>query len=219
MFCTNCGNKNSDDVKFCTNCGKDVNPPLKNERSSETEAVTKTGSKKWVSFGVKIVFLIIFVITVINGVAYTYQWYKELPREANQLGVIEIGMKPVEVTLKLGKPENESRSNETNHLSYTYFKYNNELEYYIVFDDNERVRRICTMDVYKNIMGLSVYDSEEKILSKLGQPSKTSVNNEGTRKVISFFEYNLAFEIERNRVRFVCVTTTEMSYTDEYQGI
>jgi len=219
MFCTNCGSENNNEVKFCVKCGKEVKTTDSVTECTETVKVPKKGFKKWLSIGIKIVWLIILVPVVISALVYAYQWYEELPREANKLGLIEVGMKPVEVTLELGKPDTENRNSETNNLYYIYSKYGSDLDYYVVFDDEERVRRICTMDTYKEVMGLGVYDSEEKVLSKYGQPSKVSVNSEGTRKTISFSEYRVAFEVEKNKVRIACVTTTEMTYSDEYQGL
>src|SRR3989344_1395392 len=62
--------------------------------------------KKWKLIG-KIVGAFLVLILLISGAAYVYNWYQERPYEVDTLGKISFGMSPVEVTLLLGKPNNE----------------------------------------------------------------------------------------------------------------
>ncbi|MCB9810405.1 zinc-ribbon domain-containing protein [Candidatus Nomurabacteria bacterium] len=211
MFCSNCGAKNKEDAVFCIECGHKVgSTPTK----SETAPATKKKSSIWRRL-LKVVLGFILLIVGISIIGFAYQWYKDLPREMDTLGSISLGMKPVDVTLELGKP-NDERINDEGEKGYIYNGYSG-IDYIIVFDENDKVRRICSENSYREVMGLGKYDSEERIVNKLGKPSNTSVNAEGTRKFISYAKYNVTFEIEQGDARLVCVTTTEMSYTDEYQ--
>lgn len=211
MFCSNCGAKNKEDAVFCIECGHKVgSTPTK----TETTPKTKKKSSIWRRL-LKVVLGFILLIVGISVIGFAYQWYKDLPREMDQLGSISLGMKPVDVTLELGKPSDEITNDEGN-KGFIYNGYSG-IEYFIAFDENDTVRRICSENSYREVMGLGKYDSEEKIVNKLGKPSNTSVNVEGTRKFISFAKYNVSFEVEQGDVRLVCVTTTEMSYADEYK--
>lgn len=222
MFCTKCGVKNEDVVKFCVSCGEKINTDTATDDKGTINETTQNNTKStpikarksvW-KLILKILFIIILIPIVISVLVLSYQWYQDLPRKTDQLGTISIGMKTVDVTLKLGKPDDET-TNDAGTLGYTYKDYSG-INYFIAFDENKSVRRICTQNSYSEIMGLGVYDSKDTIIRKLGQPSSVSISSDGTRELISFSQYQVAFEIEKGSVKLACVSTTEMKYVDEY---
>jgi len=211
MFCSNCGAKNKDDAVFCIECGQKVSPtPTK----TETAPATKKKSGIWRRL-LKVVLSFILLIVGISIIGFAYQWYKDLPRPVDTLGKVSLGMKPVDVTLDLGKPTDEGVNDEG--WKHYFYKDYSTLNYFIAFDENDRVRRICSEAFYNDIFGLGVYDSEDRVVNKLGEPSKTSINQDGLSKFISYSKYNIAFSIEKGSVKAVCVTTTELVFTDEYK--
>lgn len=211
MFCSHCGAKNKEDAVFCIECGLKVGTsPTK----SEVTQIPKKKSSIWRRL-LKVVLGFILLIIGISIISFAYQWYKDLPRPVDTLGKISLGMKPVEVTLDLGKPTEEGVNDEG--WKHYFYKDYSTLNYFVAFDENDSVRRVCSENVYNEVFGLGVYDSEDSVVSKLGEPSKTSINQDGLSKFISFSKYNVAFSIQKGSVKAVCVTTTELVFTDEYK--
>ncbi|MFA5830754.1 MAG: hypothetical protein WC878_02885 [Candidatus Paceibacterota bacterium] len=172
--------------------------------------------KKWKLVG-KIVGIIVIIILLITGAIYAYNWYQDRPHEADTLGKISLGMSPVEVTLLLGKPNNEDVDGK-NRQRYFYTEYLGDVEYVVSFDETSGVQVICSEDYLNDIFGLGVYDNEQKIIDKLGNPTKISINEDGLSKFISYSQYKVAFRIQKGSVSAVCVTGTgEITFVNEYK--
>ena len=225
MFCTKCGTKNDDGVMFCVNCGQKMNPDTTTNnvnKSNETienntqSAPTKRRKSVW-KLLLKIVFIIIFIPVVISALTLTYQWYQDLPHPVNQLGSIKLGMKPVDVTLALGKPSQET-TDYKNRVRYIYTDYGGKTQYLITFNEQTGASQICSEDYLNDVLGLGVYDDEKQVTNKLGEPSKVSINDEGLVKLISYSQYNIAFGIKEGDVSLTCVTDSEMSFVEEYSN-
>lgn len=225
MFCTKCGTKNNDGVKFCINCGQKMNSDTATENkytSNETaqndtkSTPTKARKSIW-KLLLKIVFIVILIPILIGALTLAYQWYQDLPRPVSQLGPIKLGMKPVDVTLSLGKPTEET-TDYKGRERYIYKDYSGTTEYLISFDKDQGVSQVCTEDYYNDVFGLGVYDREKNVTDKLGQPTKTSINKEGLVKLISYRQYNVAFGIKEGSVALTCISSSgEVTFAEEYQ--
>lgn len=224
MFCTKCGTKNDDAVKFCVDCGQKINTDntagVKDASNeiirNDAQPVPKKARKSIWKILLKIILILILVPIVISALTLTYQWYQDLPHSVNQLGSIKLGMKPVEVTLALGKPSQET-TDYKNRVRYIYTDYGGKTRYLITFNEQTGASQICSEDYSNDVLGLGVYDDERQVTNKLGEPSKVSINEEGLMKLISYSEYNIAFGIKEGDVSLTCVTDSEMSFVDEYK--
>ncbi len=79
------------------------------------------------------------------------------------------------------------------------------------------VTDICDVGGYGIVLGFSQNSSEMDILNNLGKPSAVSIHEEGTEKILSYPQWNAAFELAKGRVIKVCVTDRpEMRYSAEY---
>ena len=223
MYCTKCGTKNDDGVKFCVQCGQKMDPDniagvkdTSNEvvRNNAQPVQKKTRKSIW-RIILKVVLILILVPIVISALTLTYQWYQDLPHPVNQLGSIKLGMKPVEVTLALGKPSQET-TDYKNRVRYVYTDYGGKTRYLITFNEQTGASQVCSEDYSNDVLGLGVYDDEKQVTNKLGEPSKVSINEEGLMKLISYSQYNIAFGIKEGDVSLTCVTDSEMSFVDEY---
>ena len=124
-------------------------------------------------------------------------------------------MSTVEVTLELGKPT-EELVDEEGQNRYIYNRFG-DMQYIIIFDQNDQAALICTEEYYHEVFGLGVYDDEEKIVKKLGQPTNVSINEAGTSKFISYSQYKVAFDITKGDVKTTCVTESgEVTFANEY---
>jgi len=81
-----------------------------------------------------------------------------------------------------------------------------------------RTSTICESGGYNRIFGLNTYYLyEESVIKKLGTPSHESISSDGLKKMISYEQWKVAFEIEKNHVISWCVTESgKMTYTNEY---
>ena len=172
--------------------------------------------KKWVVVG-KIVGVILVIILLVSGMVYAHGWYQNRPHEVDTLGKISFGMSPVEVTLLLGKPSTEDVDGK-NRQRYFYNNYLDRVEYVMSFDGVNGVQVVCSENYIYTLLGLGVYDSEQDIINKLGQPTKTSINEDGLIKFISYSQYKLAFGIQKGSVSTICITNTgEITFINEYK--
>jgi len=169
--------------------------------------------KKW-KLLLKIAGVLVLIGIIIAASVFAYFWYINRPHEANKLGKISLGMSPVDVTLQLGKPSAELVDDDGG-KRFVYSGYS-AIDYLIKFE-NDSVAFVCTYQYLNEVFGLGVYDSEEKVLKKLGSPSNTSINKEGLTKFISYDKYKVSFGIERGEVDSVCVTKSgKVSFAEEY---
>lgn len=175
--------------------------------------------QKWKLVG-KIIGGIIALGLLIGAGIYTYFWYTNLPYETTQLGKVSIDMTPVEVTLQLGKPSGDN-TDDSGVRRFVYVDYGS-LDYFIKFEKDstgtERLTTACSGDYMNDIFGLDVYDSEENVTKKLGEPTNTSVNKDGLSKMISYDKWKVAFLIEKGEVKQTCITKSgKVTFIEEYE--
>lgn len=216
MFCTNCGAKNKDGAKFCVECGKEANPNNQiSKQGNKNESESKL--KRYSKLAVKILFILILIPVLISSAVGAYNWYQNLPSEVDELAGITLGMKPVDVTLVKGKPQDERIDGV---LKYLYVDAYKSPKLYIKFADasgEAGVLTICSYEYYDDVFGLGEYDSLNSVLEKLGQPTARSINSEGTEQIITYAQYNAAFVISQNQVEAACVTAEDkFSFKEEY---
>lgn len=218
MFCTNCGSKNEEGVKFCVECGHEMTGKDSTKDKGE-EPKKKKNWKDWVKLFFKGVWILIAIGIAWSILASAYYWYQNQPREVNEIAGIQLGMKPVEVTLSKGKPDGEIVGHN-NRLRYLYVDYSKNPELFIKFADssgNGGVISVCSFEYYDEVFGLGKYDSLEKVTNKLGKPTGTSISSDGTQQMITYDQYNVAFMLTENDVVQTCVTSEEkMRFVEEY---
>lgn len=109
---------------------------------------------------------------------------------------------------------------ERKNLTFRYEKNYNTLDILFNLDENDKlvVTRICSSSYRDDVLDLGVYDSERKIINKLGEPITTSINSKGLAKVINYPQWNIAFELEKEKVTNTCIFSSEegISYINEY---
>lgn len=172
--------------------------------------------RQWKLMG-KIIGVAALISLLISAVVYGYNLYKDRPTIQTELADISLGMKKVDVTLVKGKPDSENISDE-GVTTLQYKDYSGNLQLFINLDaENNEVYRICSLEFYDEVFGLGEYDSLEKVISKLGEPEARSINNDGTMMIVTYPQYNVAFQIHEGDVNMTCVTTQEkMGYVEEY---
>jgi len=177
--------------------------------------------KKWrlVAWIAGLLFLLAIIIT---SCVWGWYQYKNRLQPINKLGSVALGMNPVDVTLAIGKPSQEILpDNFDNKRTYIYTGYT---EYYIRFSgSNEKPSDvadvICSDGIYIKVFGLSKYDSEEKVLKKLGAPTSQSIRSDGLVKAISYGKWNVSFEIEKGIISRVCISSDgEIKFINEYNS-
>jgi hypothetical protein len=174
--------------------------------------------KKWKLLG-KIILTIFVISLLISAGFYFYNRYENRPQEVNSLADISIGMKKVDVTIKKGKPDTEHVSEE-GVLSLYYKDYSGTIKMFLNINSDNEVYRICSFQSSDNVLGLGKWDSLEEVIKKLGEPQEKSINKEGTSMIITYPQYNVAFEIIEGNVNMTCVTTQEkMGFTEEYTEV
>jgi len=182
--------------------------------------------KKW-KLVAKISTAIILGGVVIGTCFWLWNLYESRPRPMYELGLLRLGMTPVEVTLAVGKPGVEiSPSDKESVRKYVYKSSygSGEYEYYVKFSNSsnglgEYVVMICTESYLHKALGIGVYSTEKDIKNILGEPSHISIRKDGLAKIISYKEWNVAYTIEKSNVESTCVSGEgKVEYVDEYTG-
>lgn len=217
MFCTKCGSKNEEGVKFCVVCGHEMNTEEATDK--QNESAKKRNLRDWMKLFFKGVLILIGISVVFSILAGVYYWYQNLPREVNEIAGIQLGMVPVEVTLAKGKPDGESVGDDGK-LRYIYVDAYKTPELFIKFANSsgsDGVLSVCSFEYFHDVFGLGEYDSLDRVVDKLGEPTARSISAEGTQQFITYSQYNVAFLLTENEVRQVCVTHEEkVSFIEEY---
>ena len=171
---------------------------------------------------------IMLIATIGAGVYFGYLYYQNMPKPIYELNNVRLGMSKIDVTLEKGEPDNiiDNRDEKNKNLDsggfpliyiYRNQHYKNK-ETVIYFTYNNEVLSVDTICDYKNakILGISKYTKEKTLYRKLGEPSNTSINKEGTEKTVSFDKYNFAAIISKGEVNYLCVLDGKLGYSEEY---
>jgi hypothetical protein len=178
--------------------------------------------KKWRLAG-RVAGVLLLIIIVIGLSVFGWYRYQDRLRPISSLGSISLGMSPIEVSLALGKPSQETQpDNFGGSRTYTYSDYSGEK--FIMFSNSENttvdsVSIICSDNYNDKVFGLGKYSSEKEVLKKLGEPTKQSIRSDGLAKTISYEKWNVSFEIQKGEVGNVCISSSgKVSYKNEYEA-
>lgn len=185
--------------------------------------VLLTKHKRWRTFWKVVVVSLVLGAFVGVGV-WLYLRHQDRPQVMDSLNGITLGMSEVEVTLAKGKPDqiSELDTTEDGFRKFLLYKGSQDDFTYAIVRGPERamsVTDICDKGGYGKVLGFGDYTSEKRLVEKLGAPASTSINKEGTEKLLTYPQWNAAFEIAKGSVIKVCVTSREeMRYSEEYDS-
>jgi hypothetical protein len=142
------------------------------------------------------------------------------PMPPTELMGIRVGMRPVDVSLKLGEPSLK-RGSAPGPVRWLYGSTSDGLPHtLIVFGDGDEgatVRTICRANGYEELLGIASHDSERRVLEVLGTPSATSVAADGLRQAITYEQYDVTYELEKGNVTTICLNSgAPLRYRDEH---
>ena len=187
---------------------------------------------KWKTVG-KVFSVFVLVVAVCAGIFYGYDQYQSRPQSSpppatpepltavtEYMGV-KLGASRVDVTLKLGAPQEESS------LVTPTGKRRDVLTYYdfqVILEGEEvadSVFMVCSSGTYKygrELLGLSITDSEDIVLKELGTPTNESINKDGLQKIMNYKELNLSLILAKEQVEQICMTEGgSIAWIDEYR--
>lgn len=164
--------------------------------------LTKHG--RWKTFA-KVLGIALVLGVLIGAGTWFYFKYQNRPQVVSSLNGINLGMSEVDVTLVKGAADRVLNPDQTPDGSRKTLVYEGSLDSYtyaILRGSKEGmvVTDICDMGGYGRVLGFGTYSSEEDVVEKLGEPSNVSINEKGTRKLLSYPHWNAAFEIEKSDV-------------------
>lgn len=186
--------------------------------------------KKW-SFWASTIYILLIVTGMIAAIAIPAYQNKLIRNQVvTEMNGIKLGMRPVEVTLAKGRPSNFSVNPEINengiYLNWNFYYSNSSVnDYWVTVDfygkdiNSLKVDRICSnRPAELSLEGVPYleYTGEKELINKLGKPTHISIFKDGTSKLISYQANKVAFEFTRNEITQVCVSNSEVSYTQEY---
>ena len=182
-----------------------------------------TKHKKWKSFS-KILLSFVGVGGIIAISMWQFSIYENRPKLMTSLNKVNLGMREVDVTLAKGEPD-KVFNHDDSEIAYKTLVYGDLLESFTFVSlrkvsDLIVVTDICSNDKYSNVLGFSGYSSETGIIKKLGRPENVSINEKGTSKIISYPKWNASFNIKKNNVTLVCVTSRQnRKFSAEYKAL
>ena len=190
---------------------------------SFTSIVLLTKHKRWRTFW-KAVALFLILGSVVGVVIWLYLQYQDRPQVMASLNGINLGMSEVEITLAKGEPDQISELDPLDDGFRKFLLYKGSLNDYTYAilrgpEGAMSVTAICDKGGYGKVLGFGDYTSEKRLVEKLGAPASTSINKEGTEKLLTYPQWNAAFEIAKGSVIKVCVTSREeVRYSEEYDS-
>jgi len=167
----------------------------------------------------------VLAITAIVIAVVGYKYYlnqKIVP--VTSLHNVHLGMREVDATLAYGRsPDCDGREDQL--TKEIVFHANNPCSTSLTFQKENgatTLTKICRNDgfapVYIDNFRAHYLESDESaILRNLGNPSDVSISQDGTRKVLSFSKFNVAFAIRGGSVEVYCVTQDlPLRFVNEY---
>lgn len=183
-----------------------------------------SAKKKWRLVSKIVGGLILAIAAVVAGLN-RWDAYQKRPRVVDELAGVRLGMTPVEVKLAKGAPDQqEDQPGDKGDLGQRWLfgtrEYDEKLGvlFYGKSEDSLRVSIVCLRDSYRELLGIGRFSSEADLISKLGQPSGTSIAKDGLQKLVSFERWKVAYEIAKGQVSQICISETgSVSFVDEYK--
>jgi hypothetical protein len=180
--------------------------------------------QKWNLVG-KIVGSLALLGAVSGGAYWLWDSHQSRAREVTELAGVRLGMTPVDVTLKLGKPIRQIRGDEDDAFTEAFFFGETEqaIDMFVLFSgETPTADRVCVLrqDLADppNLLSFGLRESEERIIEKLGPPTSVSVHEAGLSKLISYDPFNVVYEINQGKVDRLCITSRpDMRFSDEYR--
>lgn len=179
-----------------------------------------TAHKKWRVAG-KVSAIGSALLILLGVVVYSWIYFSNLPSPptvTTELVGIKLGMTPVEVKLKLGQPVSISDPEmEGERIRIDIYYSTAAIVFYGSDKYTTKAEIICTSDRSNDLLGISGYDGESKIIERLGDPDATSIRKDGLAKMISYSKWNATFQIEKGEIVQECIHDFPvMSFVEEY---
>lgn len=182
--------------------------------------------KKWKVFG-KVLAVLILIGCLIGGGFWGYLEWQDRPYVVDEFESIRLGMRPVDVTILKGKPQDDTnhaeKSEKGDYYTLSYmFDVDPDADgfLYVAFRGSTAeelaVRRVCRKGGYGDLLGFGEYSRETDIVDKLGKPTSVSIRDTGLAKFINYGQWNVAYQIQEGRARVLCMTTAPITFIDEY---
>jgi curved DNA-binding protein CbpA len=177
-----------------------------------------------------------FILGILGTVVfYTYENIAIRNQKITVLEGLRLGLRPVDVTLYAGQPNNfsekpkESEEGDYFTLNWSFigesdYVFNKKNVYHVDFwgenIESLKVNRICSNKISSlDVRGLPYleYTNEHELIDKLGQPTHISIDKSGISKLLSYPRMNVSFEITQSKITLVCISKDGVSYAEEYQ--
>ena len=147
------------------------------------------------------------------------------PQPVNELIGIRLGMKPVEVKLNLGAPATQKSLEPVGTYQSWVWTYQDSFIVFSGFSNTgTTVSRVCTYDFDDTRALLArIHTPEETLIKKLGPWKYESIASSGLSKLVSYPQFNVAYELTRGSVSQVCMFdggdgSGRITYREEYAG-
>lgn len=135
-------------------------------------------------------------------------WWEDRPRRLTSLGGVEIGMRPVDVTLVKGAPATGGPKEHAEGLWVQGMIYDRMVITLRGSSENSlSVERVCDYNhsPYTSFIGISGSDSESSVQKRLGKPSREVIHEDGLTKDLEFARYNVMIRFQQAKVQAFCV--------------
>ena len=162
---------------------------------------------------------------VVTAIGYKYYLSQKIAPVTSLHGV-HLGMREVDATLSYGRgPDCHGREDDL--TKEIVFHNSSHCSTSLTFHKEAgatTLTKICSNDgfvpVYiKNFRKDYQETDESAILRNLGNPSDVSISKDGTRKVLSFSKFNVAFAIRGGNAEVYCITEDlPLRFKNEYEA-
>lgn len=190
--------------------------------------------KKVLKVIAKLAALIIVLGIMVGVTIWSWHKYQERPQITTSLFEVSLGATPLEVKLKLGKPDLELQIDESLEsdpekwgVAYAYNEssYIKSIKKYLRFLDQngeQELSIICNIDpsYSETLLGVDKGSTEEKLLKRFGEPTHVSIRHDGLAKSLSFEQFKVGYVLEKGVVTSWCVTKSgRLTYNEEYEDL
>lgn len=175
---------------------------------------------KWKAFG-KGLGIVVLLSALASGGYWGWLQHVNRPQVTTSLNGISLGMTEVEVTLAKGIPtepaeaklvEDDKSIKKTLSYDDCFVRLRGPTEEDLV------VTTVCDTKEWSTtkVAGIDTRTSENEVVRKLGQSPNTSVNEEGTIKILNYPKWKAAYFMQKGSVIQICITEESIGYRVEH---
>lgn len=181
-------------------------------RLYKSDALTQNKVRKIARIGLLGLLGLMTLSALISDVlTIQFHWSNDRVSKQTQLSDVQLGWKKDEVLFRKGNPENTTKRDTNELLTYE----NGALTIFIKNDKVEWVSRSCTEYFFDNVSGMTCNADVERLGKLFDKADNVSTSKNKLEKIFCYNKYNICYVAELGKIKTFILSKENISFLSE----